>query len=43
MKKNLEQQNLQPAINTYQTTKVLARKTQELFVTVKHRSVKTTS
>ena len=39
----MEQQNLQPAINSYQITKNLARKTQDLLVTVKHRSVKTTS
>ena len=35
--------NLKPAINTYQITKILTRKTQDLLVPVKYRSVKTTS
>ena len=43
MKKNMDLQKLQPAINSYQITKNLAKKTQDLLVTVKHRSVKTTS
>ena len=41
--KEAEQQNLQPVINTYQITKILTRKTQDLLVTIKYQSVKTTS